>query len=240
TYTKEKIGPGTPHEVKPVSPPPTTNEPSIKDQNKPIIEKPKTDNRTPVIVQRDGEVAAVENGGGLRKEGNLTVESRVSLVKRGYSPAQLLTEAKSYYSKTATQSRKPEDFQAVKEALESVGNNLDGEGAYLLSYIHNQGLAGKTDGGNALKYAAKSSEKGWTSGQYYHGFLLLKNKTAKDSTTARKLLENAASKGNAEAKSLLGKLKPATTDKTRSLTPPSKPTKPAKPVKPTPKNTDDI
>ncbi|MFN0202474.1 MAG: protein phosphatase 2C domain-containing protein, partial [Bacteroidia bacterium] len=42
TYTKEKIGPGTPHEVKPVSPPPTTNEPSIKDQNKPIIEKPKT------------------------------------------------------------------------------------------------------------------------------------------------------------------------------------------------------
>ena len=116
-----------------------------------------------------------------------------------------LAEAKVKY-KEAVKSANPDDYQAAIEKLTKAGENLDGEGAYLLSYMYSRGLGGKTDNVTALKYAEMASKKGWVAGSYYYGHLLLLKKSKNDTTTAKTVLKLAASKGNPDAKERLSRL----------------------------------
>ena len=71
---------------------------------------------------------------------------------------------------------------------------LDGSGAYLLATIYHEGKGGVKDEEKALRYAQLAARKGWASGQYYYGHLLLLRQFPRDTITAVQSIRQAADK----------------------------------------------
>jgi serine/threonine protein phosphatase PrpC len=99
----------------------------------------------------------------------------------------------------ARNSNSPNQYEQARENLENSGAALDGAGAYMLAFMYHSGLGGEKSDAKALKYAQKSAGKGWPSGQYYYGHLLLLRQYPRDTVTAIQSLRKAADKNFLDA-----------------------------------------
>ena len=182
----------------------------VNDPNKVVPNQPpivSTDNQATTTPSTP---AAIDNPQTLTRGGNeleekKKAEEQAKSAETTRKSDEGLADAKAKY-KEAVKSANPEDYQTAIEKLAKTGDNIDGEGAYLLSYMYSRGLGGKTDNATALKYAEMASKKGWVAGSYYYGHLLLLKKSKNDTTTAKTVLKLAASKGNPDAKERLSRL----------------------------------
>ncbi|MEO1414458.1 MAG: protein phosphatase 2C domain-containing protein [Bacteroidota bacterium] len=104
---------------------------------------------------------------------------------------KLLASGKRSYTSAKTNNSVSLYRQAADD-LESAAAVLDGSGAYLLAYMYSQGLGVQKDKSKALKYAQASARKGWPSGQFYYGHLLLEREYPRDTVTAIQSLRQAA------------------------------------------------
>ncbi|TAE47216.1 MAG: hypothetical protein EAZ89_18505 [Bacteroidetes bacterium] len=95
------------------------------------------------------------------------------------------------------------EYKAAAQHLERAAPVLDGEGSYLLAYLYRTGLGVKKDDARAIKYAQRSANQNWPSGQYLYGKMLLDRGGAKDRQTAIQVLQKAANQNNIEAINLL-------------------------------------
>jgi hypothetical protein len=186
----------------------------VNDPNK-VISQPKTvvttDNQstvtpaTPATISDPTKTESLSRGADADAEAKKKAAEAEKEAEASRKPDAGLADAKAKY-KEAVKSANPEDYQEAIGKLIKAGNNMDGEAAYLLSYMYSRGLGGKTDHDNALKYAEMSSKKGWGAGSYYYGHLLLLKKSKNDTVSAKTVLKLAASKGNADAKERLSRL----------------------------------
>ncbi|MEL6134303.1 MAG: hypothetical protein AAFR59_13150, partial [Bacteroidota bacterium] len=104
---------------------------------------------------------------------------------------KLLASGKRSYTSAKTNNSVSQYRQAAED-LENAEVVLDGPGAYLLAYMYSQGLGVQKDKSKALKFAQKSARKGWPSGQYYYGYLLLEREYPRDTITAIQSIRLAA------------------------------------------------
>ncbi|MCI4666587.1 MAG: protein phosphatase 2C domain-containing protein [Bacteroidia bacterium] len=83
-------------------------------------------------------------------------------------------------------------YREAAQNLLNAGAEIDGSGAYMLSFMYHSGLGVQKDEAKALQYAQKSANKGWPSGQYYYGHLLLLREYPRDTVTAVQSLRKSA------------------------------------------------
>ncbi|MFK7972512.1 MAG: protein phosphatase 2C domain-containing protein [Bacteroidia bacterium] len=97
------------------------------------------------------------------------------------------------------------NYEATKAAeyLDKAGPARTGAAAYMLSVLYNQGKGVKENEAKAFEYSKESALKGYPGGHYVYASILLKNENVVDSTTAKKSLNIAASKGHPDATNLL-------------------------------------
>jgi len=98
------------------------------------------------------------------------------------------------------------EYKASASYLEKAGSNIDGEGAYMLGIMYHEGKGVPRNESKALQYAKISAQKGWPSGQYLYGHLLLLRRYPKDSVTAVNSLRNAAANNHEQAMTRLNEL----------------------------------
>ncbi len=118
---------------------------------------------------------------------------------------QNLNSGKQAYQR-AKQTGAVNDYQIAAQFLSAAGPALDGVGAYYLAYMYHRGFGIPVDKSMAIEYARVSALKGWASGQYLFGYLLLERNNPVDRSNAIVELRKAANQGHKEAKQLLNKL----------------------------------
>jgi PPM family protein phosphatase len=144
---------------------------------------------TPKANARVAPARSAMDGNQLSKAQRIELEKKLSTGKRFFTEAK---EENSAYL-----------YRSSVEKLEAAGPMLDGSGAYLLAYMYHSGLGVEKDEQKALRYAQLSARKGWPSGQYYYGFLLLLRQNPRDTVTAIQSLQEASANNYFEAVKLL-------------------------------------
>ncbi len=149
------------------------------------------------------------------KVGENKKETKTSKVTADKSPKledwenpSILDKGKHAFEK-ARSSKDNAYYAKSRQYLEEAktAKTIDGEGAYMLSFMYNLGLGGAKDLNKAWENAAISDQKGWPQGKYQHAKLYLGKKTKNDSIIAKGKLSEAKILGSTDATKLLSQLK---------------------------------